>query len=50
MRRLLMRWPVRGIAVSPAQQEQLEACADAAVLDRWFDLALRAADAGEVFG
>ena len=40
----------RSMTVSPAQQEQLEACADVEVLDRWLDLALRAASAEEVFG
>lgn len=44
--RLLVR---RGIALAEEDQARVAACTDTATLDRWFDRALEATTAAEVF-
>jgi hypothetical protein len=40
----------RGIALSGEQRDRVLACADIDQLDRWFDRAITAATAAEIFG
>lgn len=40
----------RGIALSGAQRERIESCSDAAMIEGWFDRAVVATTADEVFG
>ena len=39
----------RGLRPSPAQLEQIMSCTDPVTLDRWFDAALDAEEADELF-
>lgn len=40
---------VRGVALTDEQRQQVATCADLVQLDRWFDRAITAATAAEVF-